>query len=852
MAANKTLYDILGIGKNANGEDIKKAYRVKSKIFHPDKGGDKEIMALLNKAYEILSDPTERNIYDGKWFDVAKDFSDDYDDSNTREAKPTSGSLPAAGDAYSRAFKLLHAKFVEEFRKEPSKQGSASSCLKPFRSTVFSSAEHGAEDLFSFIKANKDSTINLDVQPLTLRTASRYFINFVQGDTDGLYNVCKAFNGKLKELEKAGQQSSFEFQLYSGMYEILLVAYKDKAPDEKILFSLLKITDFATQNIKNTMTFLGPLFQNKHFRDLFSLALHYFWLSEESALNKSYTKNFRGNDKIAELIEKLRSKLSELRACRQSSRSLIEVLQHASVLLELERDLGEDATDLDGDTDWQSSLDELSAVAIKINEKFYREKAFHLLDWLPYLQENAGQRIVVNTLLQIGIAFLKSARIEPDPSVRMADEKVASQLLLLAVQIGHHAEPDIELYACLHGVKCLLSCKYINPHFEQILHGIQARALWLVDFFPFFQPPRSNADVFTGNKKPLYLMRGLLYHLIDRAWEQDLQDDAEAPDLYVGGHSLVRVFYHAFEACLKNWYKKKPDPELERQFGRRLMQVLLLSKQWSENDINYNLNAPWPLDDLDEEGWTILRPSILPSARKANIPTLKTLKGFGLDHKTGEISLFLEYNGEDDSDTDRLFTFDDLHELVRGGVTGAAFSLDMTDPNMPYHPFNKMWFRPENLYHSRLLHTMFITDYLLKFLTVGQEVQRCDPYDYRSLEQLMARLPDHLKKVIDDFHAHRRGEDRTNRFWIEVEELLFDTDNDESYEEGNVRLFAFGRIRMTVKSCRMERDVEGNLIDKDGENEGWDCYVLSREQEQDLSSGKRGGSVAARKNDVSE
>ena len=60
---NTRYYDILGIDKNATPEDIRKA-RKKLIRYHPGKGSDPKIYEELQKAYEVLSDPNKRKIYD--------------------------------------------------------------------------------------------------------------------------------------------------------------------------------------------------------------------------------------------------------------------------------------------------------------------------------------------------------------------------------------------------------------------------------------------------------------------------------------------------------------------------------------------------------------------------------------------------------------------------------------------------------------------------------------------------------------------------------------------------------------------------------------------------------------------
>ena len=57
-------YDILGVGKSATQEEIKKKFRELSKKHHPDKGGDEEMFKKINEAYSTLSDPDKRAEYD--------------------------------------------------------------------------------------------------------------------------------------------------------------------------------------------------------------------------------------------------------------------------------------------------------------------------------------------------------------------------------------------------------------------------------------------------------------------------------------------------------------------------------------------------------------------------------------------------------------------------------------------------------------------------------------------------------------------------------------------------------------------------------------------------------------------
>ena len=117
----KDFYKILGVRPNATLAEIKRAYREKAKLLHPDLSGDptlRDAFSEVAQAYRVLSDARQRSIFDESFFIKIKRSYKSADTFNYYEW------LSARQDEESRAklifYTLMHQKedeAVAEFKR---------------------------------------------------------------------------------------------------------------------------------------------------------------------------------------------------------------------------------------------------------------------------------------------------------------------------------------------------------------------------------------------------------------------------------------------------------------------------------------------------------------------------------------------------------------------------------------------------------------------------------------------------------------------------------------------------------------------------------------------------------------
>jgi hypothetical protein len=103
MFDDKDFYSILGVGRDATQAEIKKAYRKKAQIYHPDHGGSNELMDKINYAYHQLSNPQIRENYNRTSSGDSQRKTNNYKKTHRHSGKDEKSSNPRHEENYTNA-----------------------------------------------------------------------------------------------------------------------------------------------------------------------------------------------------------------------------------------------------------------------------------------------------------------------------------------------------------------------------------------------------------------------------------------------------------------------------------------------------------------------------------------------------------------------------------------------------------------------------------------------------------------------------------------------------------------------------------------------------------------------------
>ncbi len=123
LAYKRDYYDILGVSRTAKDNDIKKAYRKLAKKYHPDMnpgdGRAEQRFKEITEAYDVLSDPEKKKLYDRfgyAAFDGTEAGADQRHRGQYQEFHFTGGD---AGDIFEDIFgTMFHGKYTGGFSQK--------------------------------------------------------------------------------------------------------------------------------------------------------------------------------------------------------------------------------------------------------------------------------------------------------------------------------------------------------------------------------------------------------------------------------------------------------------------------------------------------------------------------------------------------------------------------------------------------------------------------------------------------------------------------------------------------------------------------------------------------------------
>ena len=249
---------------------------------------------------------------------------------------------------------------------------------------LFTVNDKDTHDIFFFLqqkrKYAKKTKIESFPAALTPERAIKYFISFLSGQWFGS-NLTELAEYFASELDKRGSITSDEDKinllLYEGILDILLIALGKFKKEDKLITALSKITTYEERIGDQYDDQLIELFKNQYYQNLVLYALHDYWVSPFSHVDKNKLIDFK-HDSALSLIIAIGSS-SDMATVFSNLEQLEQTLQQPD-----------------------------PSQAINL---FYREKAYRLVNQAAFLmQEQSASCIFVNVVLQAAFCFLLAAK----------------------------------------------------------------------------------------------------------------------------------------------------------------------------------------------------------------------------------------------------------------------------------------------------------------------------------------------------------------------------------------------------------------------------------------------------------
>lgn len=822
-------YQTLGISRDASPQRIKKAFYALCLEHHPDKGNGTEedktqrtqrTMEIV-EAYGVLSDPELRRDYDDLldtciWEDELKEGAENE-------------ALSGRTERNSERFKRLHATIVDKLKTNPRD-------IPAFRGPRLG---HTQNPFFQSLvdKGNVSSDNLIDIEhlaeayPKTEDLAIHLFHEFFEQKIHGDNIKLTRLTVLMHQLQQINQEASLGEHLLNVLANFLDVAENiEKKTPSDMLEPFKNLLQLAASTPKTSIPVLEPLLQTIAFREAYKQTVQTAWENPASPelLEESIQKlTMLGpiDNIVRNLREVFKGQREKLRKYRENKKLTAEEKAEFQKLEEENQAIKKGLLNL-------KNLDSFCTdialdPSLSQDPQFLRERAYTTLDWCETVGAH-GQAMTVSTMLLAGAYFQAAAQAgyaaDADSAVIAADMQLAVIAYTHAYDKAQKLSPDHELRITWHISAFLAPIEYGLA--QPLLHSVKARALQIIDFFPVYSELRTVVDTVFYDNETLGAMRGLLTRWVDRAYQKNIDEDPNTPL----AHQPVDLLYRTYDAAISKWYNPLSVSLSQVRFD--MMYAFLSKNGWCFKDIAGNISPPYLMVDVDNEGW--FRGEIVPFPNTVvggvSLQKYKDLRGMQLNHNSGEFlfGLIPAANAKE-----ALFTQYDIYDAL-GRENGFSY-LSLDEPKksfgVRYHPFQEIVSSAD--LPTELRNTMLETDYVLKFITMGYQVQFVHPFEIKSIASILDKIAIQspaLAQAIRQYYATSQP-GTAHRFWIEQGELPFTSDTDQ---EAGTTSYGFGELPMHVRTHCLLRDLAGELVDDEASTEGWPIYVLTAEQLKDL------------------
>jgi hypothetical protein len=814
-------YLTLGIPRDATSQQIKKAYRDRCLEHHPDKGNGTEadqarrteMTAEIIEAYGVLSDPELRIDYD----DLLDTCVWEHDLKEDAESEVISGRT----EHNSERFKRIHTTIVDALQKNardvPRFIGPTLTHTKnPFFQEILEKGNIASDDL---INMEQLAEAFPETESLVIHLLHEFFSYKLYGDNIKLARL----QILMHQLQQMNQEASLGKHLLNILNDFLDIAenIEEKTPSD-MLEPFKHLLQLVASTPKTSIPVIEPLLQTIEFREAYKQTV-------QTALENPASLRLveEGIQKITmvgpvdkivrNLREVFKAQRAKLRHYRENKKLTTEEKVQYEKLEKENQAIQKGLLSL-------KNLDRFCAdVSLDPNLSddplFLRKRAYTTLDWCETIGAH-GQAMTINTMLLAGAYFQAAAqagnRANADPAVIAADMQLAIIAYTQAYNTAQKLSPDQELRITWSISAFLTPIEYDMA--QPLLRSVRARTLQILDFYPVYSELRTATDTIYYDDETLNAMRGLLNRWVDRAYQKNVDKGPSTPLV----HEPVDLLYRSYDAAISKWYNPLSVSLSQVRFD--MMYAFLSKNGWHFRDIANNISPPCLMVDVDNEGW--FRGEIIPFPNTVvggvSLQKYKDLRGMQINFNTGDFLLGLipAANAKE-----ALFTQYDIYDALGREDGFSYFSLDEPKQSfgVRYHPFQEI-VSSKGL-PTELRNTMLETDYVLKFITTGYQVQFVHPFEIKSIASILDKIATQspaLAQAIREYYATSKP-GAAHRFWIEQGELPFTSDVDQ---EAGTKSYGFGELPMHVRTHCLLRDLAGELIDDEASVEGWPIYVL--------------------------